>query len=266
MLVPTASLDETPPLDTIIVPGGAVLREGAVDPQITSWLRERIDSTRRVTSVCTGVYGLAAAGLLDGRRATTHWRFLADFRRRFPAIEVEEGVIFVKDGNLYSSGGICAGIDLALALVAEDLGPSVSLAIAREMVVQSVRAGSQTQFSALMQAQARAPRRLADLVAWIAGHLEEDLSVAGAGRAGGGERAPARPAVPRRARRKPGHFRGAAAAGGGARRAEQHRHAGRGDCEDGRYRSGDAFSRAFARAHGASPLHYRQARMSEIVG
>lgn len=264
-LMPSGSLEAAPELDTIIVPGGATLREGRADAEIVPWLRERLH-TRRVTSVCTGVYGLAAAGALDGRRATTHWRFLDDLRQRFPKVRVEGDVIFIRDGGLYTSGGVCAGIDLALALLAEDMGPSLSLTIAREMVVQSVRAGPQTQYSELMKAQARAPRRLADLVAWIAGHLDADLTVpALAERAAVSERQLARlfrdglgetpAAFVERLR-----LAAARDALAGTQTAVE---------EVGRmvgYRSGDAFARAFARACGASPRQYRQERMSEIVG
>jgi transcriptional regulator GlxA family with amidase domain len=266
MLIPTASLADAPPLDTIVVPGGASLREGEAGVELAPWLRQRAASTRRIASVCTGVYALADSGLLDGKRATTHWRFLADLRRRFPGVKVEEGVIFVEDDGLYTSGGICAGIDLALALVAEDLGPSASLAVAREMVVQSVRAGPQTQYSELMKAQARAPKRLADLVAWIAGHLDADLSVPTlAERAAVSERQLAR------------LFRDGLGESPAAF-VERLRLAAACDALNCTgtpveevalmvgYRSGDAFARAFARVHGTAPLHFRQKRMSEIVG
>lgn len=260
------SLDDAPPLDTIVVPGGASLREPRTQALIAPWLRERAGSTRRMTSVCTGVFGLAAAGLLDGKRATTHWRFLAALQRSFPAIRAEGERIFVKDGHLYTSGGVCAGIDLALALVAEDLGPSVALTVAREMVVQSVRAGPQTQYSELMRAQARAPKRLADLVAWIAGNLAADLSVpALAERAAVSERQLARLFRDGLGETPAGfveRLRLAAARdalSGTATPVEEIAHMVG-------YRSADAFSRAFARGHGSSPQHYRQLRMSEIVG
>lgn len=266
VLQASASLEAAPPLDTIVVPGGATLREPETQALIAPWLRERAGSTRRMTSVCTGVYGLAAAGLLDGKQATTHWRFIADLKRRFPTIRAEGDCIFVKDGNLYTSGGVCAGIDLALALVAEDLGPSASLAVAREMVVQSVRAGPQTQYSELMRAQARAPKRLADLVTWIVGNLAADLSV---------------PVLAERAavsERQLARLFGDGLGETPAAFVERLRLAAARDALSGTatpieeiahmvgYRSADAFSRAFARSHGSSPQQYRRLRMSEIVG
>ena len=188
-IVPHVSFADAGDYDTIIVPGGDGLREPACAAIVSAWLGTRQGRTRRFASVCTGIYGLAPTGLLDGRRATTHWRFVADVQRRFPALRMQSDCIYVEDGPYFTSGGICAGLDLALALVRADLGPSLALAVGREMVVPSMRAGAQAQFSEPLRVQARAPHRLADLLAWIGENLDADLSLpALAERAAIGER------------------------------------------------------------------------------
>jgi transcriptional regulator GlxA family with amidase domain len=175
-LVPDTSLASAPALDTLIVPGGSGLREPP-SAGIAAWLGTRASRTRRVASVCTGIYALASAGLLDGRRATTHWRFARDIAQRFPNVRLEPNALYVKDDRFYTSAGITAGIDLALALIEEDLGPGAALAVARELVVYLKRPGGQTQFSEPLEFQARASGGFHDLVAYIAGHLRRDLSV-----------------------------------------------------------------------------------------
>jgi transcriptional regulator GlxA family with amidase domain len=128
-------------------------------------------------SFCTGIYGVAPTGLLDGRRATTHWRFAADVAARFPAIRLEPDALYIKDGPLYTSAGITAAIDLTLALIEEDHGPSLALDVARDLVVYLRRPGGQRQYSAPLRFQARAGDRFADLAAWLAANLDADLSV-----------------------------------------------------------------------------------------
>jgi transcriptional regulator GlxA family with amidase domain len=136
--VPDRPLSEAPPLDTIIVPGGWGLREPATTAAVSAWLDVHGPKARRIAAVCTGVYGLAPTGLLDGRRVTTHWRFAQDVAKRFPRLIIDGNAIFLRDGRYYTSGGVTAGIDLALALVEEDLGPraeyveSLRLNFARE--------------------------------------------------------------------------------------------------------------------------------------
>src|SRR4051812_13296388 len=119
---PRATLRGAPTLDTIIIPGGAGLRRADTNRVVARWIEARAKKTRRIVSICTGIYALAATGLLDGRRATTHWRFAADVARRFPNLRVEPNALFIRDGNFYTSAGVTAGIDLALALIEEDLG------------------------------------------------------------------------------------------------------------------------------------------------
>jgi len=164
-------------LDTLLVPGGAGLREPGTNARVAAWLRLVAGSVRRVASVCTGIYGLAATGLLDGRRVTTHWRFAADVARRFPRLRVEPDALFVRDGPFYTAAGVTSGIDLSLALVEEDLGPQAALAAARMLVVYMKRPGGQEQFSEPLRFQTQSSDRFAELAAWTAGHLRGNLTV-----------------------------------------------------------------------------------------
>jgi transcriptional regulator GlxA family with amidase domain len=175
-------------LDTLIVAGGQGVEAAAADPALLNWVRKRASRARRVASVCTGAFLLAAAGVLDGRRATTHWSFCAELARRFPAVRVEPDPIFVRDGPVWTSAGVTAGIDLALALVEEDLGRTMALAVARYLVVFLKRPGGQAQFSAALSLQA-AEDKFGALHAWINEHLSDEISLpALASRAGMSER------------------------------------------------------------------------------
>jgi transcriptional regulator GlxA family with amidase domain len=165
------------PLDTLIVPGGVGLRNPAVIRSVSAFVKARAGRIRRIVSICTGVYALAATGLLVGRKVTTHWRHARDLAVRFPDIRVHENAIFIKDGPFYTSAGATAGIDLALALIEEDYGPRVSLAVARELVVYLKRAGGQEQYSEPLQFQTESVSRLSELATWILSHLNQDLSV-----------------------------------------------------------------------------------------
>jgi len=166
------------PVDTLLVAGGTGVVHAQQDEQLVRWIRSAAPRARRVASVCTGAFLLADAGLLDGRRATTHWSACDELRRRYPAVEVEDAPIFVRDGNVYTSGGVTAGIDLSLALVEEDLGAAVARDVARWLVLFLRRPGNQAQFSAgpAWQAAERAPLR--ELQSWIGENLTADLSVA----------------------------------------------------------------------------------------
>ena len=174
---PHATFRDAPPLDTLIVPGGRGLREPATNAKVSAWVGRNADRIRRVATVCTGVYGVAPTGLLDGRKVATHWRYAEALAARFPALRVDGNALFVKDGRFYTSGGITAGIDLALALIEEDHGPQLALAVARELVVYLKRSGGQEQYSEPLKFQVRSADRFADLVAWIDAHPERDLSV-----------------------------------------------------------------------------------------
>lgn len=163
-------------IDTLLVAGGPGARH-ADDPALLAWLRKTAGRARRVCSICTGATLLAAAGLLQGRRATTHWRFVESFARHHPSVVWDPDPIWVRDGRFYTSAGISAGMDLAIALLEEDAGSAVALDVARHMVMFLRRPGSQAQFSVALAAQATERRVLQELQAWIAGNLDRDLSV-----------------------------------------------------------------------------------------
>jgi transcriptional regulator GlxA family with amidase domain len=176
LLAAGALEDVRVPLDTLLVAGGAGARQASAD--VVARVARLAGRARRVASVCTGAYVLAAAGLLDGRRATTHWAYCDDLERRHPAVRVERDPIFVGDGPVRTSAGVTAGMDLALALVEEDLGPRVALEVARWLVLFVKRPGGQAQFSAQLAGQAAERAPLRELQAWMADHLDADLSVA----------------------------------------------------------------------------------------
>lgn len=163
-------------LDTLIIAGGPGVDAASADPALIKWISGRARTARRVASVCTGAFLLAASGVLDGRRAATHWSCCAELARRYPAVRVESDPIFVRDGAIWTSAGVTAGIDLALALVEEDLGRAVALAVARYLVVFLKRPGGQAQFSTALSLQA-AEDRFGALHAWIANHLDDDISL-----------------------------------------------------------------------------------------
>jgi transcriptional regulator GlxA family with amidase domain len=163
-------------LDTLVVAGGDGTRPAANDPATLDFIRNTARTARRVASVCSGAYILAGAGLLDGRRATTHWSRSADFARRFPKVRLEPDRIFVQDGPVWTSAGITAGIDLALALIAEDAGEAVARAAAQQLVVYRRRPGGQSQFSALLEME-RPTGRFSSLLGWARERLREPLTV-----------------------------------------------------------------------------------------
>jgi transcriptional regulator GlxA family with amidase domain len=173
---PHKTMSNAPALDTLILPGGKGLRIPETQARVAGWVRSRINRIRRVATVCTGTYGLAATGLLDGRCVTTHWRYARDLARSFPKLKVNPNALYLKDGKFYTGAGITAGIDLSLALIEEDFGPRVALAVARELVVYLKRPGGQEQFSEPLRFQLRSSDRFAELAAWIQGHLQQDLS------------------------------------------------------------------------------------------
>ncbi len=165
------------PIDTLVLPGGDGAEEVLCDEDFLKWLSAISRRVRRIASVCTGAFLLAAAGLLDGRRATTHWAWCARLQRQFPKVKIERDPIYVRDGHIYTSAGITAGMDLALALVEEDHGTQRALEIARDLVLFLRRTGGQAQFSNLLEAQSRDHRPIQELQTWMMEHLGEDLSV-----------------------------------------------------------------------------------------
>jgi transcriptional regulator GlxA family with amidase domain len=160
--------------DTVIVSGGEIVRSAAAAGKIVSWLERA--RARRIASVCSGAFLLAEAGRLDGRRATTHWDSTDHFRRRYPRVTLDPDRIFVRDGGIWTSAGITAGIDLALALIEDDLGSDVARRTAQQLVVHQRRPGGQSQFSGLVEMAARTGRFTA-LIEWMRAHVSEKLTV-----------------------------------------------------------------------------------------
>jgi transcriptional regulator GlxA family with amidase domain len=255
-LVPDGPFTGTPDPHTLLVPGGQGTR--SPDPRLTDWLREHGPRVPRLVSVCTGAIRLAEAGLLDGRRATTHWAYCDKLARDHPAVEVDPDPIYVRDGQVSTSAGVTSGIDLALALVEEDLGREVALVVARHLVVFLRRPGNQAQFSAQLAAQTARREPLREVQQWITEHPADDLSVE---------------ALAARARLSPRHFARAFRAETGmtpGRYVERVRleHARRllEDTRDGveeisrasGYGTPEAMRRAFVKALGAAPAEYRR--------
>jgi transcriptional regulator GlxA family with amidase domain len=177
-VTPHASLTNVPELiDTLIVAGGYGCMQAATDRGLLEWIRRTSKTARRTASVCTGAFLLAAAGLLDGRRATTHWASAAELAARYPAVDVDPEPIFLRDGPVWTSAGVTAGMDLALALVEEDLDRDAALQIARHLVLFLRRPGNQSQFSATLSAQAPAREPLREVQHHVIEHPAADLSV-----------------------------------------------------------------------------------------
>ena len=277
VLQPAADFASSGEFDTIVTPGGPGLREASVCEPISEWLKERMPRTRRMVSVCTGFYGLAATGLLDGHRAATHWRWARDAARRFPAVIVDPAVLYVEDPPFYSSAGVTAGIDLALALVEQDHGSSLALAIARELVVYFKRPGGQSQYSEPLRFQSTAVDRFSDLSAWIPSHLQERLTV--------DQLAMRMNMSPRHFTRRfaaefgmtPGNYVEALRLETARERLAAPRQTVESVATSVGFRSADVFRRAFERRYGVSPGLYRRhfaaagsgqqghSRMSQIV-
>ncbi|RWK09982.1 GlxA family transcriptional regulator [Mesorhizobium sp.] len=162
------------PFDTAIISGGEIIRSMTAAQEIVAWLRQA--GVRRMASVCTGAYLLAEAGLLDGRSATTHWWSTDDFARRYPKVKLDAERIFIRDGSVWTSAGISAGIDLALALIEDDLGPAIARRTAQQLVVHQRRPGGQSQFSGLVELGGRSGR-FVDLIEWMRTNLDQPLTV-----------------------------------------------------------------------------------------
>lgn len=164
-------------IDTLLVAGGDAIEQDEVNADVVRWLRNIAERIRRVGSVCTGAMLLARAGLLDGRRATTHWNWCEVLMKQAPRAEVDPDPIFVRDENVYTSAGVTAGMDLALALVEEDHGSRLALQVARNLVLYLRRPGGQSQFSAALSLQVTDRKPLRDLESWVLDNLDKPLTV-----------------------------------------------------------------------------------------
>ncbi|WP_300611872.1 DJ-1/PfpI family protein [Trebonia sp.] len=243
-------------LDLLLVPGGPGARQR--DADLVRSLKTHAQNSKRLASVCTGAFLLAAAGLLDGRTVTTHWQYCDELARQYPRVTVDPDPIFIKTADLATSAGVTAGVDLALALVEDDLGRDTALAVARALVVFLRRPGSQAQFSAQLSAQVANRAPLREVQHWIAEHPAADLSVE---------------ALAQRASLSPRHFARAFAAEVGVppgRYVDRSRfEAARRHLEDSEegveetaracgYGTPEAMRRAFVRSLGVSPAEYRR--------
>lgn len=259
-LAGTCALAQLPDaIDTLIVAGGdePAVRAAILENDVAGWLVAVAPRARRIASVCSGAFALAAAGLLDGREATTHWRVCDLLQNLRPQVRVQRECIYVRDGPVWTSAGVTTGLELALALVEEDLGHETSMEIARTLALPMLRGGEQPQLSPALEAQSAASDRLRELVAWIGTHLQDDLSVE---------------ALAERARMSPRHFSRAFAAEIGctpARYVEQVRVAAATQlmrrtrwtqeriASRSGFRSVDALQRAFAKRQGVSSRVWR---------
>jgi len=256
-ITPRHAIPTNVELDTLIVPGGSGLRRPGVADRAAAWISSRASRIRRIASICTGIYGLAPTGLLDDRDVATHWAFVADVQRKFPNLRVDPDALFRKDDRFYTSAGITAGIDLALAMVEEDLGPEAALAVAREMVVYLKRSGGQSQYSEPLRFQMESSDRFAGLAAWILTHLKADLSVPSlADRACLSVRQFSR-AFKERFDVTPAAFVEEARLAEACRRLAARQSSLEAIARSVGYTSDDAFRRAFERRFAVSPRHYR---------
>lgn len=258
----THALSQLPAkIDTLMVAGGdeSAMRAAIFEQNVGAWIADVAPRVRRVTSVCTGAFALAAAGLLDGREATTHWSACDMLQTLRPQVNVQRERIYVHDGPVWTSAGVTTGIELALALVEDDLGHAMAMQIARTLALPMLRGGEQPQLTLALQAQATASHRLRELVAWIGTHPQEALSIE---------------ALAARAQMSPRNFARAFAVETGCtpmRFVEQVRVAAAAQLlkqtqwaqEKVASRSGfgsvDAMQRAFLRLNGVTPRAYREA-------
>jgi transcriptional regulator GlxA family with amidase domain len=243
--------------DTLVVAGGRGVAGAVRDQRLVDWVRQQPARARRVASVCSGAYLLARAGRHDGKRATTHWDSSEELGRYYPKVRVEADRIFVKDGSVYTSAGVTAGMDLALALVAEDHGRKLALEVARQLVVFLQRPGGQSQFSSQLAAQVAETDPIAEVLAYVEGHLSSDLSV---------------PVLARRAAMSPRHFARCfgkelgvtparfvhgARLSAARRRLEESSHGLDRIAEEAGFGTAETLRRAFADGVGITPSEYR---------
>ena len=245
-------------IDTLIVVGGQGSRRAAEDAELLAWLRTMAPRVRRLGSICTGAFVLAGAGLLDGKRATTHWASCRTLAGRYPSLSVDADAIYVRDGNIFTSAGVTAGMDLALALVEEDWGRELALTVARWLVMFVKRPGGQSQFSAQLAAQRAEAPAISTLQEWILAHLEEDLSVpALAVRAAMSGRNFARVFL-RETGLTPAAFVETARLEAARRQLEDSSHPIERVARDSGFGSAERLRRTFLRRLGVSPLDYRR--------
>lgn len=246
------------PIDTLLVAGSPDVEDVAKDTQLHEWLRRQSRTVRRLGSVCSGAFVLAAAGLLDGKRVVTHWNAAERLAAQYPKAHVEPDAIYVKDGKLFTSAGVTAGMDLALAMVEEDHGRELALRVARELVMFLKRPGGQSQFSAHLAAQTSERSSVRQVQDHVLSHLKDDLSVpALAVRAGMSERNFAR-IFRSETGTTPAEFVENARIDAARRLAEESDLPVKRLADEVGYANVDGFRRAFGRRLGVSPGEYRR--------
>jgi transcriptional regulator GlxA family with amidase domain len=246
------------PIDTLLIAGSPEIEDMAVDAQLNDWLRRQSRSVRRYGSVCTGAFALAATGLLDGKRVATHWNAAARLAAAYPRTCVEADAIYVKDGKLFTSAGVTAGMDLALAMVEDDHGRELALRVARELVMFLKRPGGQSQFSAHLAAQTAERSSVREVQDHVLANLKDDLSVpALASRAGMSERSFAR-IFRSETGTTPAEFVENARIDAARRMAEESDLPAKRLADAVGYANVDGFRRAFGRRLGVSLAEYRK--------
>ena len=246
------------PADTVIIPGGEGIRSGEASSKIAEWLGNHAPNIRRIVCVCGGIYAVARAGLLDTRKETTHWKLVHALKRRFSRLDVDPASSFIKDGRFYSCGGVTAAIEMSLALIQEDYGTRRALSIARELVMRLRPPGDRESSTDSLQFECGPLDRFADLPAWIASHLSDNLSV---------ELLAAKVCLcPRHFSRlfkrlfhaSPASFVEQLRLDEAKRRLQIPRNTVENVARDVGYESADSFRRAFERRHGVSPRGYKR--------
>ena len=254
---PQLDINDSPPLDTLVIPGGAGIHNARVNKKIAKWLSRRVSDTRRIAALGTGIYALAATGLLDRRDVAVHWRFARDIASQFPRIRVTPGSLFVRDDRFYTCAGGASAVDLALSLIEEDYGRPIALELARELVVHVKRSGEQDQYSDALRFQVQSCDRFAGICTWILCNLGQDLSI---------EALAQKVCMsPRNFTRlfktafgkAPAEFVASARMTEAQRRLQIPRNSIETIATSVGFRSADAFSRAFERALGCRPSTYR---------
>lgn len=246
------------PIDTLLIAGGNAIESGDISGEVLRWIRKAAAETRRVGSVCTGALLLAQAGLLNGKKATTHWKYCELLATKYPGTEVNPDPIFMRDGNVYTSAGVTAGMDLSLALIEEDYGSRLALEVARDFVLYLRRPGGQSQFSVALSLQGTDPQPFRDLVPWVLDNLGEELNVGVlAEHVSMSPRNFAR-VFTREMKTTPGVFIERLRVESARRRLEESQHSLKRIATESGFRSISSMRAAFQRVLGTAPGQYRQ--------
>jgi transcriptional regulator GlxA family with amidase domain len=257
---PDVGLEDAPPLDTVFVSSGCANQDEKLSRKLVKWLKERAPNMRRVAALGRGIYALGRTGLLDGRQAVIHWRFAKDVASQFPKLRVNPNNLFVKDGPFYTCAGGASAVDFALALVEEDYGRHVALALARELVIHVKRSGEHEQYSEALKFQIQSSDRFADLPAWIFSHLSDDLSIDVLAQRAAMSRRNFTRLFHKAFGKSPAHFVAEARIAEAQQRLLVPRNSIESVAQSLGFRSADVFSLAFERCTGIRPRIYRALR------